>query len=209
MTKLEYLQELLPPAFIEAIIRNVENQNKAPQLIHQYERGSPLYNMFTWRLTDEGFPFWKEVSDAINSTQHKKLCAELCPHPSWSAQDAPQKGATYLNGKLLPPLSGHNGLETPNQGQPQTTTTMLHKYADKPVATPTLVNGQDVTDLSDREILNQIKARKKSVEEIVATGATGAYVDHIRAQEGLAIDALLKELNSRAPQAAAAPAAEA
>lgn len=86
---------------------------------------------------------------------------------------------------------------------------MLHKYADKPVATPTLVNGQDVTDLSDREILNQIKARKKSVEEIVATGATGAYVDHIRAQEGLAIDALLKELNSRAPQAAAAPAAEA
>ena len=83
---------------------------------------------------------------------------------------------------------------------------MLHKYADKPVATPTLVNGQDVTDLSDREILNQIKARKKSVEEIVATGATGAYVDHFRTQEGIAVEALLKELNSRTPQAAAVQA---
>ena len=81
---------------------------------------------------------------------------------------------------------------------------MLNKYADKPVATPTLVNGQDVTDLTDREILHQIKARKKSVEEIVATGATGAYLDNFTAQEGLAIAALLKELNSRAPQVAAA-----
>jgi hypothetical protein len=207
MTNLEYLNQLLPPAFIQAVIRNVDKQNKSSRLIHAHINGSPIIKLFEWDSTEEGHGFWMGVYSAT-CLLDKKPCAELKPHPSWNAQNSLQKGATYLNGKLLPQLSGHNGLETPNQGQPQTNKNMLHKYADKPVATPTLVNGQDVTDLSDREILNQIKARKKSIEEIVATGATGAYVDHFRTQEGIAIEALLKELNSRAPQAAA-PAAEA
>lgn len=191
MTKLEYLQSVLPEPFWKAIIQNAIHEDGES---HQLASPATIKSMvvtplFTWRKTPEGHDFWRDVS--------RSLCGECPlpqPHLSWSIQDAPQ------------PISGHNGLETPNQGQPQTTKAMLHKYADKPVATPTLVNGQDVTDLSDREILNQIKARKKSVEEIVATGATGAYVDHFRTQEGIAVEALLKELNSRTPQAAAVQA---
>jgi hypothetical protein len=187
------LKEILPDLFYKAVIRNMKDQKRPMNL-----RGLDSIDLaFKWRGTPEGDEFWNDVDNQVLSVQKLGGSFDMPPHHSWT---------TCVDASSAP-LSGHNGLETPNDGHKPQTTTMLHKYADKPVATPTLVNGQDVTDLSDREILNQIKARKKSVEEIVATGATGAYVDHIRAQEGLAIDALLKELNSRAPQVAAAPEA--
>lgn len=200
MKSLHYLRTILPQPHYEAVVRNIKTQNpeKLDFWSNVSERKDPIVAMFNWENTPEGDFFWRDVHMATISIDPFRKSIEpfpIPPHKSWPTQEAP--------------LSGHPGPETPMTGTNNKTTTMLHKYADKPVATPTLVNGQDVTDLSDREILNQIKARKKSVEEIIATGAVGAYVDHFRTQEGIAIEALLKELNSRAPQAAVAPATEA
>ena len=100
----------------------------------------------------------------------------------------------------------HSDEENALVGQEQTNTTMrLDKYADQTVATVTLVEGQDVTDLTPSSIIAQIKARKKAVRELTEAGITGAYIEREKAEHEKAIIVLLDTLNGSVPTSASVP----
>lgn len=66
----------------------------------------------------------------------------------------------------------------------------MPNYSNIPVATPTLVYGQDVADMNDREIIRQIEGLKATKKKNDDVGVESVYLR----QENAKIDSALKVL---------------
>ena len=105
----------------------------------------------------------------------------------------------------LKTISNHKGKKKA-QLRAQKKKTMYTKYESEAVTNLTLVHGQDVSELKDREIISQIKAHKKIISDLSEAGLTGAYLVTKSKENEEAIKALQAELNSRVPATACAEA---
>ena len=82
----------------------------------------------------------------------------------------------------------------------------LDKYVNQTVATVTLVEGVDISDLSPSSIIAQIKANKRAIKDLEEAGISGAYFTQEKTKHELAVSTLQAELNSRASAPAPAEA---
>jgi hypothetical protein len=80
----------------------------------------------------------------------------------------------------------------------------MSKYAEMPVATPTLVFGTDVTDMTPTGLIATISANNKQIESLHETGIESPYITQQMAGLKAANAALVAELNTHAAPVGAA-----
>jgi hypothetical protein len=90
---------------------------------------------------------------------------------------------------------GSSEPESPTQTP---TNTDMSKYADIPVATPTLVFGTDVSDLKPCACIATIKANNAQIKELTETGIESPYITKQIAGLNAANAALVAQLDSHA-----------
>lgn len=94
-------------------------------------------------------------------------------------------------------FSDEGSCESESQTQTPTNTDMS-KYADIPVATPTLVFGTDVSDLKPAACIASIKANNAQIKELTDTGIESPYITRQIAGLQAANTALVAQLDSHA-----------
>lgn len=73
----------------------------------------------------------------------------------------------------------------------------MDKYRNTPVAKPTLVYGKDVSELTQGEIINQIKACQDAQQSLAALNVNSTAIRIQQSQYNQAIDALVAAMDSR------------
>lgn len=135
--------------------------------------------MLKWDKTDNG-DLWNEINEIIidNFDTPKLIQAEINDIRDKFSPSKPQPKEESSENK-------------------ETNKMKLDKYANQTVATVTLVEGVDISDLSPSSIIAQIKAHKRAVKDLEEAGISGAYLNRESAKHNLAISTLQTELNSR------------
>lgn len=181
MTLIEKMRAKLPEKYVEAAIANTPTTDQ----ISLYNERADFSGLFLWEETAEGHAFWAKVHEYLTYDK------PLPPFPHHRSKQ----------------LSEHSAPETAHVGTNQQTNnnTMFEKYVDKGFVSVDLVDGRDVSDLSDADLISKIKSRQKAVKDLTDTGLTGPYFDQQKAKHDEVVAKLLAALNGRA----AAPAAPA
>jgi len=145
----------------------------------------------SWKRTSQGREFWEKVHGIIMK--------------DFDTPELLLEKLNALRAKLSPsqPPPKEESLENKTE---KTDKMKLDKYANQTVATVTLVEGVDISDLSPTSIIAQIKAHKRAVKDLEEAGISGAYLNCEAAKHNLAVTTLQAELNSRVSTCAAAPA---
>lgn len=164
------LLETLPPGYRERALWNMEHVEP----FHNNEPKATLYEAlargFVWEKTKEGYDFWRDVKQHY----YTDFKTPLPPLPEGSPHDVEDSHATATTNNTTP----------------------MPDYTSTPVATPTLVYGEDVAGMTEARCMQIIKALKAEAKDLAELGVESATVTKRIEERNAAIAAVLVRLDS-------------
>jgi hypothetical protein len=165
----------------------IGNQN-ADEIVSWVKENHPrIYNDFI-RYPEQYYSVFKEVT--VHLKKHGRYYMRTSD-ANWKSAMI-EKIRTWGREQ---PLSDEAIVAESSTQQTQTNTDMS-KYADIPVATPTLVFGTDVSDLKPAACIATIKANNAQIKELTDTGIESPYITAQIAGLNAANAALVTQLDT-------------